>query len=222
MKRIFHICIAAFMLALLALVLYVMDGHAEPKCPYQFEAASPDCNDGDVHNGYWAGIWWVPRFITLEEWYRPQPPYSSGRAVWYANGVMQANINQRIEWGQIVPGDYIDGVALMSPADLGKTVWLRRPGYGWEGPFIVADCAQRDDEWWILKYRKEVVEVGWRTKERWGITAPLDGVQVVVAESPYQLWRVLETQEMVDYPSWWLSWPQSGQQESSTLTHAPQ
>jgi len=113
----------------------------------------------------------------------------------------------RWEWGQIPlpPSDYLDGVSLMSPADIGKVVWLRAPGRGWEGPFIVVDCAQLDDEYWIIKHHKEIVEVSWETAQRWGMDSPLDGVEVVVASNPYSLWRVLETHDQpVDYPTWWL------------------
>jgi hypothetical protein len=107
-----------------------------------------------------------------------------------------------------VPSDYLDGVALMSPSDIGKIAWLRRPGFGWEGPFIVVDCAQWDDIWPIVVYRKEVVEVGWDTKQRWGITEPLNGVEVVVTSNsdPRMLWLALEWSDSpVYYPDWWQS-----------------
>ena len=171
-------------------------------CPY--EAWAPACNDGEVSNGYWAGIWWVPELISKELWWTAAPLYSGGRAVWYAEGVMEATAWLRWEWGQIPlpPSEYLDGVSLISPADIGKTVWINGP-LGWEGPFIVVDCAQWDDEYWIVKWRKEVVEVGWETKERWGISTPIQ-VEVVVAPDAYGLWRILETHAVVDYPAWWL------------------
>jgi hypothetical protein len=148
---------------------------------------------------------WVPFMISEETWRTPAPIYSSGRAVWYAEGIMEANEWLRWEWGQIPapPSDYLDGVALMSPADIGKTAWLRGP-LGWEGPFIVVDCAQWDDMYWIVKYRQEVVEVGWETRQRWGMLTPLDNVEVVVAPDAFGMWRVLETHEAIDYPAWWL------------------
>lgn len=183
------------------------------RCPYVYESASPACNDGDVRNGYWAGVWWVPRFITLDEWWFPQPEYSYGRAVWYAPGVMEANAWLRWEWGQLPkpPSDYLDGVALMSPDDIGKTVWLRRPGHDWEGPFIVVDCAQRDDLWWIVERRREVVEVGWETKVRWEMDAPLDGVEVVVAETAEERDRILyDHTRPLNYPLWTM-WRLSGE-----------
>ena len=98
---------------------------------------------------------------------------------------------------------FLDGVALMSPTDIGKTAWIRGPN-GWEGPFLVVDCAQRDDIWPIVRYRREVVEVGWETKERWGLESPID-VEVVVALDAYGLWRILETHAVVPYAEWWLN-----------------
>ena len=174
-----------------------------------YESDSPACDDGDIFDGgYWWGRFWVPGLVSEEKWSLGAPPYSVGRAVWYAEGVMEANMWLRWEWGQLdrYPSDYVDGVALMSPANIGDTVWLRAPGRGWEGPFVVADCAQRDDIYAIVRYRREVVEVGWETKQRWGMTTPLNGVEVVVAPDAYGLWRVLETHyEPVDYREWWLS-----------------
>jgi len=174
-----------------------------PKCPY--EAYSPACDDGDIYDGeYWWGIWWVPSLIPESAWRTPIPRYTSGRAVWYAAGVMEATAEYR---GIPLDGT-LGGVALMSPSDIGKTVYINGP-LGWEGPFVVVDCAQYEDAWPIIRYRKEVVEVSWGTKERWGMISPVD-VEVAVADSPYALWRVLETSPVVDFPEWWLALDNSG------------
>jgi hypothetical protein len=195
------------MTLILALMVYISPiPQSEQGCTNMPESYAVWCNDGDVYNGYWWNEWWIPRMVTEEEWYLPAPTVSSGRAVWYAPGVMEANIWLRWEWGQIPrpPSDYIDGVAMMSPADIGQTVWILHPGGTWEGPFVVVDCAQRDDIWPIIQTRQEVVEVSWETAQRWGMTDPLDGVVVVKAEDPLQLFRRLEWEEPVDYPAWWL------------------
>jgi hypothetical protein len=64
---------------------------------------------------------------------------------------------------------YLDGVALMSPADIGATVWLRRPGHEWEGPYLVVDTAARIDAYSVVTHRREIVEVGFQTALRWGM-----------------------------------------------------
>lgn len=63
---------------------------------------------------------------------------------------------------------------------------MKRPGFGWEGPFLVADCSQRDDLYAHVFFRKEVVEVGFQTAERWGMA-------VRTGSKPWykaKLWRI--------------------------------
>ena len=95
----------------------------------------------------------------------------------------------------------------MSPADIGTQVWLKRPGYSWEGPFLVVDCAAHGDIYPIIKYRKEIVEVGWKTAQRW---------QMVFSNGDVKDWTV-EGVEMskvppsdlrgtaINYVRWWLA-----------------
>jgi len=118
------------------------------------------------------GFWWnadksvcVPGLPTIKTWYTPAPPYSQGSAVWYAPRVMEATAEVR----QLSLDGFVDGVSLMSPSDIGRTVWLRRPDHGWEGPFLVVDCARRGDIWPVIMSRGEVVEVGFQTAAKWGM-----------------------------------------------------
>ena len=64
---------------------------------------------------------------------------------------------------------YVDGVSGLSCADLSFEIWLKRPGYDWEGPFLNVDCAQRNDIYGTIVARGEVIEVGFTTAERWGL-----------------------------------------------------
>jgi hypothetical protein len=163
--------------------------------------------EGNPYDGYW---WygyeaWVPGYISLETWYTPAPRHSAGGAVFYAPGVMEATGYQR---GFTFEG-FLDGVSLMSPADIGQTVWLKRPGLGWEGPFLVVDCARRSDMWPVVVSRDEVVEVGWQTATRWGMGYGhgkpwrLDGIEVWVGQdSPTAL--DLSSFPAQDYSDWFL------------------
>ena len=162
---------------------------------------------GYLYDGYWwQGEVWVPGFISLETWYRPAPRHMVGKAVFYAPGVMHATAQVR---GLSLDG-FLDGVSLMSPADIGRTVWLLRPGGEWEGPFLVVDCARRNDMYGILVGRDEVVEVGWDTAVRWGMGYghgkpwALEGVEVWVgdqAPSPTMLTRDFPVQ---NYDEWFI------------------
>lgn len=148
-------------------------------------------SDDNPYNGYtWDDGSWVPGYISIETWYTRAPIYSFGGAVFYAPFVMEGTARYR---GYSLDG-YLDGVAMMSPADIGRTVWLKRPGGEWEGPFLVVDCARRGDMWPIAITRGEVVEVGFSTALRWGmvrggtwswrtVTAKIPDVEVYVGES---------------------------------------
>lgn len=132
--------------------------------------------------------------ISLVAWLTPAPAYSYGGAVWYAPGVMEATCAVR---GISMDG-YLDGVAMMSPADLGKPVWVRHSG-AWEGPFVVCDCGVRGQVWEMVVVRGEVIEVGWDTAVRWGM-GPFDGgwkhpVEVLVGQIHHP-WPP------VDYVAW--------------------
>lgn len=174
-------------------------------------------DDGNPYNGY---AWnddpsiCVPGLIDIETWYTPAPPYSYGDAVWYAPNVMEGTARYR----QLSLEGFVDGVSLMSPSDIGRTVWLRRFGRDWEGPFLVVDCARRGDIWPVIMKRGEVVEVGFQTAAKWGfVDAKMrdDGVY----DRPYviQKWKMenVEVLKMdaipsrlmnhypIDYVRWW-------------------
>lgn len=148
----------------------------------------------------------MPGVIDQETRFRPAPIWAQGAAVFYAPGIMSATARAR---GLSLSG-YLGGVALMSCSDIGQEVWLRRPGEDWEGPFLVVDCAAWLDQWAVINFNKEIVEVGFETALRWGmvkrygrkwqtVSARLDGVEVSKV-LPSRLGCYLEP---VDYVSWW-------------------
>jgi len=92
-------------------------------------------------------------WVTRETWYTPAPFYSEGYSVWYDPWIIEATAHVR---GMDLSG-YLDGVALMSPADLGKEVWIRRDGHDWEGPFLVVDCAQQNHMYAAVVNHGEVI-----------------------------------------------------------------
>lgn len=142
---------------------------------------------GDICIAYYgAERFCIPGNITLKTWFTPAPIYIEGNAVWYAPWVMEATAEYR---GLNLKG-YLDGVSLMSPADIGKTVWIKHPEFGWEGPYLVSDCAQQNHMYGVIVSRNEVVEVGYRTAERWGMVNSrqtnefrIKGVEVYIGET---------------------------------------
>lgn len=163
-------------------------------------------DDNNPLNGYFQpDRGWIPGYIDDESWNRGVPTYSFGGAVWYGPNVMEGTARYR----NLPLENYVDGVSLMAPSDIGETVWLRRPGHTWEGPFLVVDCAQANHHFAAVYYAKEIVEVGWTTAIRWGMVDEyqnvykwrLDGIEV---------WKGVQAPPSdpgvpVDYREWWLS-----------------
>ena len=162
-----HLFIAFLLLLALILTFFFppVPALADDHCWVEYAWA--DCNDGNLFNGYW---WreegFVPGMITRETHFLPAPPYTKGWAVYYAKGVMEATarvMNFSLD-------GYLDGVAMMSCADIGQTIWIHRIfADDWEGPFLVVDCAEWDDHYPVTIFRGEVIEVGFQTAKRWGI-----------------------------------------------------
>jgi hypothetical protein len=109
---------------------------------------------------------------------------------------------------------FIDGIALMSPADIGKTAWLRRPGHRWEGPFLVVDCAAQTDMYSVVYYNREVVEVGFQTALHWEMATLADNqygyLSINAAMADIEVALVIERPpektpwNPIYYPDWWL------------------
>ena len=51
------------------------------------------------------------------------------------------------------------GGALMSPSDIGKVFWLRRPGGKWFGPCLSVDVASRKDFYTYVTLQGKILEV---------------------------------------------------------------
>jgi len=125
-------------------------------------------HDDNKYNGYQYELnsKWIPGIPTYKSWFTPSPKVFSGAAFPYGWSVMEATAAYN---GFSLDG-YVDGVALMSCADQGLPVWLKRPGHSWEGPYLVVDCAKRTDYYNVSVHNAESVEVGFETAVRWGMS----------------------------------------------------
>lgn len=161
--------------------------------------------DDDPLNGYFQpDRGWIPGMITEESWNIPHPTHSYGSAVWYAPGVMRSTALAR---GYSLDG-YLDGVSLLSPADVGETVWMRQSGGEWEGPYLVVDCAQINHHFAAAYYNKETVEIGWDTALRWGMVG--QGVEKEWVRPDVEIYKGIDEPPgdigiPVYYPDWWLN-----------------
>jgi hypothetical protein len=121
--------------------------------------------DNNNYNGYSWFEMWVPGLATFETQFLRMPKISLGSAVFYAPTVMEATAFYR---GISLKG-YVGAVAVPFCSEIGHTVWLKRATHPWEGPFIVVDCARRNDIYGQIIYREQVVEVDFNTAVSWGM-----------------------------------------------------
>jgi hypothetical protein len=135
------------------------------------------------------------------------PDYAKGVVTWVNPHRMEdtASVNNI----DLTP--FKDGIALMSCSDVGETVWLRRPEHEWEGPYVVADCANKKHMFAAICYKREIAEVGFNTAVDWGL-AYIEDDKVKIVSHTVQDVEVFKssdfpnpTGEPIDYPSWWLS-----------------
>lgn len=102
---------------------------------------------------------------STETFFHVPPPVTSGWAVYYIPGEMEATAEYR---GFTLDDGYLGYVAAMTPAMIGWSVWLKRENHDWEGPYLVVDCPRSNDQYGLIEYKKEVIEVDFNTALRWG------------------------------------------------------
>jgi hypothetical protein len=195
---------------------FLIEAAAEYGIPWPPPWSGPVDRPWTMYDGYWNEEWWIPGMISNTSYFLPSPQYHYGRAAFYREGVMEATAHAR---GISLDG-YIGGVSLMSPANIGEVVWLRPEGMEWSGPYLVVDCAQRDDILQILGGRAEAVEVDWATAIAWGMVVPhrrccwvndriverwaLDRVYVFIGQFlPPE--EILAAHDPIHLAPWWLA-----------------
>lgn len=111
-------------------------------------------------------------------WERSALPVT-GLATYYAAGLMESVQWRRESSGQLTAcPECVGAVALLRAGDIGRKVWLQPPGGEPVGPFLVVDCARRQDVIPLLS-RNWAVDVSYELGQIWGMTRPLDGVTVL-------------------------------------------
>jgi hypothetical protein len=133
-------------------------------------APFPACVD-ETPNWLYDSYCWrgasVPGLPDYATQYSVQPDLVMGKSLFYAPFVMEATA----EWRGMNLDGYLGGVATMTCGALGDPVWLRRPGYDWEGPYRIVDCARRNDLYGLIVYWGDSIEVDWKTAKRWGMVS---------------------------------------------------
>ena len=140
-------------------------------------------NDDIQENGYCHGIYpegryfCPPGYITYESAFYSSPIQFYGSMSSYAEGTMERMCDRN------GPCDgYKGGVAIVSCAAIGKTVWLRVPPGSWKGPFLVVDCGAIEHQYFHHAVINLAVEVGYKIAQSWRPHSPY--VEVHIGGSP--------------------------------------
>lgn len=122
----------------------------------------------------------VARAEELAPGYWEQSPLPQiGLATFYASGMMEYVEGYRQTLGQLPEcPECVGTVALLRAGDIGRKVWLQAPGGERVGPFLVIDCARRQDVDPLLA-RGWVVDVSYELGQAWAMDRPLAGVTVL-------------------------------------------
>ena len=123
-------------------------------CPAQAEELAP---------GYW----------------EQSPLPQTGLATYYAPGMMEYVEGYRQTQGQLPAcPECVGTVALLRAGDIGRKVWLQQTDGERVGPFLVIDCARRQDVAPLVA-RDWVVDVSYELGQAWAMNRPLAGVTVL-------------------------------------------
>lgn len=116
--------------------------------------------------------------LTPGYWERTPLP-QTGLATFYAAGLMEYVDGYRRDLNQLPDcPECVGRVALLRAGDIGRRVWLQPPGGEPVGPFLVVDCARRQDVAPLVA-RAWAVDVSYELGQLWGMTRPLAGVTVL-------------------------------------------
>jgi hypothetical protein len=112
-------------------------------------------------------------------YWEQSPLPQTGLATFYAPGMMEYVAGYRQTQGQLPAcPECVGTVALLRAGDIGRKVWLQQVDGERVGPFLVIDCARRQDIDPLLA-RGWVVDVSYELGQAWAMTQPLAGVMVL-------------------------------------------
>jgi hypothetical protein len=115
-------------------------------------------------------------------YWEPTELPQQGLATFYARGMMEYVYDYRARQGDIGEcPECVGTVALLRAGDIGRKIWLQPPMSDPVGPFLVIDCARRQDVQQLLD-RNWVVDISFELGQMWGMNRPLD--DVLVFEDP--------------------------------------
>ena len=128
------------------------------------EKGDPILVDDGPYDGYRWGemrpMAWIPGVITEASYNMELPPVFSGKlGAYYVPETLGAN--------KYLEG-YLGAVALPTCAEVGQPVWINRGG-GFEGPYLVADCARLLNTYGQIVHEEVVIKISFEVAMDWGM-----------------------------------------------------
>ena len=112
-------------------------------------------------------------------YWEQSPLPQTGLATYYAPGMMEYVAGYRQTRGQLPAcPECVGTVALLRAGDIGRKVWLQKTDGERVGPFLVIDCARRQDVAPLVA-RDWVVDVSYELGQAWAMNRPLASVTVL-------------------------------------------
>lgn len=131
--------------------------------------------------------------VAATVWAAPMPKHVNGLLVLYGSQRL-SEANAEYRGYDLRP--YKCGLAVMSPGDLGKVVWVRATGSEWFGPCLAVDTSAWKDFYANVYVRKEIAEIdiraanalgfdhGIKGEAYVGLCPPEEGASIAVSYAP--------------------------------------
>ncbi len=153
-----------------------------------------DCEDSNAFTGFMMLGHCVPGVISYDSWMIPYPKHTIGVATFYAPGVMETVMNNR----GLNIGRNKGALVTLSCAHIGENAWIRRPGLGWEGPWLIVDCVQPYHFWMNAVGNHLFIEVDYDVWLDWTATTGTQRVEVCMGDArcdgvAVDFWRYWES-----------------------------
>ena len=128
------------------------------------ENGDPILVDDGPYDGYRWGemrpMAWIPGVITEQSYNMELPEVFSGKlGAYYVPETLGAD--------KYLEG-YLGAVELPTCSEVGQSVWINRGG-GWEGPYLVADCARLLNTYGQIVHEEMAIKVSFEVALDWGM-----------------------------------------------------
>lgn len=157
-----------------------------------------NCDDSDPFTGFMMLGHCVPGVISYDSWTIPYPKHTIGVATFYAPGVMETVMKNR----GLELRSHKGALVTLSCDHIGESAWIKRPGTGWEGSWLIVDCVQPYHFWMNAVDNHLFIEVDYDVWLDWDATTGTQQVEVCLDDKKCDGVAVDFWRYWVDRVSW--------------------